>query len=356
MFQEEEEEEDEMMDSYDPNNNLMNSTSSNNPMMNSGDKDSSMNMSMQEEDDGAYEYYENNNQDEQESSVSAIDTYLAQKAQQERQYDEYASAYHPDDPTHQPAFYGYSENVGGSSLTGDKISSSGVKVPGSPLPADRLARKQRNFSRRGGFVHSTLLRSAVYACMSEEGGTTSTSTAPLTTSPPSAQKKNSSPRKRMRRTDRSTRVPPSASHSPPADDAVIARATDLLQKLCVQPLDGNDNTKSTATSSLRTRSGIHHRTSPPQRTRSIRRTTSSNSRTTTSSLSMMQQMQMQQMMMMSSRHSRDGSVDYDYNSNNHPIHEDFDRSAPIRRVSRRTSYASQISTGTDFDDDLDEFH
>ena len=34
----------------------------------------------------------------------------------------------------------------------------------------------------------------------------------------------------------------------------------------------------------------------------------------------------------------------------------IDRSAPIRRVSRRTSYASQISTGTDFDDDLDEFH
>lgn len=36
-----------------------------------------------------------------------------------------------------------------------------------PMPADRQARKQRSFSRRGGAVHSTLLKSAVLASMME---------------------------------------------------------------------------------------------------------------------------------------------------------------------------------------------
>ena len=34
-----------------------------------------------------------------------------------------------------------------------------------PMPADRLARKQRSFSRRGGVGHSQLLKSAVMAAM-----------------------------------------------------------------------------------------------------------------------------------------------------------------------------------------------
>ena len=250
---------------------------------------------------------------------------------------------------------------------------SGGIVPGSPLPADRLARKQRNFPRRGGFCHSALLKSAVMAYMSE-GGNNNNNNGPST---PNAihrgglipTSSNSSPRKRMRRTDGATvssahptggaatttavtgstnltsaasSLARSSSLSSSSaggggdvgcgggggpvialvdDDAVIARATDLLQRLCVKPLDHSDSPKSRHNMRRNPSSGGMLGSS---------RSGASLTPDTLSSCS-------------NNNNSRDGG--------------DFERKAPIRRVSRRTSYASQISTGTDYDDlDDDEFH
>lgn len=268
-------------------------------------------------------------------------------------------------------------------------------VPGSPLPADRLARKQRNFPRRGGFCHSALLKSAVMACMSEggdnvmnnrnssshssgsQGGLTASPTdhsggtisSPTTTGggllvsasstdlllwqlqiPNNSLSSSSSPRKRMRRSDAAT-VSANTSQSSHnslksadgetgshpqqqqqlkqhqqnqqnqkqqlVDEAVIERATDLLQRLCVRPLDRSDS------------SSRHMRGTPSNSHRQVANNNIRHPANSTSST----------------------------NTTNRCSDADFDRKAPVRRVSRRTSYNSQISTGTDFDDlDDDEFH
>lgn len=229
------------------------------------------------------------------------------------------------------SYYEYQEGVGGSSIVNETPlgAVSCVPVPGSPLPADRLARKQRNFPRRGGFAHSSLLRSAVYAHMSEVPSNPLNSATPagdsfdLMNAPPRSN--GNAPRKRVRRTDHATRMPLGGPSSSPGkigtkgaapssittENAYIDRATDLLQKLSVDSLDGSQGRGSrhlaTATARMAKLAGLSNHSSSR---RTIR------------------------------------IVDHD-----------FDRSEPIRRVSRRTSYQSQISTGTaDYEDDLDEFH
>ena len=47
----------------------------------------------------------------------------------------------------------------------DESQSTSTSARPCPMPADRLARKQRSFSRRGGVGHSQLLKSAVMAAM-----------------------------------------------------------------------------------------------------------------------------------------------------------------------------------------------
>ena len=290
----------------------------------------------------------------------------------------------------------------GSSSSGSSFGGGGGGVPGSPLPADRLARKQRNFPRRGGFCHSALLKSAVMACMSEGDATNRNNNggSSITASPDisaggggdltaadllqlqiPSNSLSSSPRKRMRRSDGATVIHPSgtphggasagggggselstttstgslcttptkptttaatttanmmmttsSSRTSPAplvdDDAVIARATDLLQRLCVKPLDHSDGS---SRHSRRTMSGSRHGGS--------------------SSTSI------HNMMLMSGTGSNSTGSPSNHTTNNNGRDADFDRKAPVRRVSRRTSYTSQISTGTDYDDlDDDEFH
>lgn len=125
------------------------------------------------------------------------------------------------------AYYGYEDRIS------SEILDSFPEGPGSPLPADRLARKQRLFVRRGGACHSTLLQSAVMACMSspkdDEGkpGFTSLDSASLLTSS-SGEGSTTSPRKRLRRTDK-----PKAM----VDDNVVAGASVLLASLSMSPLD-----------------------------------------------------------------------------------------------------------------------
>ena len=126
------------------------------------------------------------------------------------------------------AYYGYEDRIS------SEILDSFPEGPGSPLPADRLARKQRLFVRRGGACHSALLQSAVMACMSspkdDEGkpGFSSLDAQLMTTS----SGETSSPRKRLRRTDK----PKSA-----VDENVIAGASVLLASLSMSPLDANSS-------------------------------------------------------------------------------------------------------------------
>lgn len=139
------------------------------------------------------------------------------------------------------AFYGYEERLpsDGGPLQKDTF----PEGPGSPLPADRLARKQRLFVRRGGACHSALLQSAVMACMSspkEDDDKPGFSSMDIFTSssgdqdPPST----SSPRKRLRRTDKPKPATP--------DDSMIAGASVLLASLSMAPLDsGSMSTRAT---------------------------------------------------------------------------------------------------------------
>lgn len=118
------------------------------------------------------------------------------------------------------AYYGYGHEDRLSTHS-DEIMDSFPEGPGSPLPADRLARKQR----RGGHCHSGLLRAAVMACMSspkdDEGKPSIDSSALLTSS---SETSTSSPRKRLRRTDR------------PITDVAVQ-----LASLSMSPLDAGSN-------------------------------------------------------------------------------------------------------------------
>ena len=129
------------------------------------------------------------------------------------------------------AYYGYEDRIS------SEILDSFPEGPGSPLPADRLARKQRLFLRRGGACHSSLLQSAVMACMSspkdDEGkpGFSSLDAA-STTLLTSSSGEASSPRKRLRRTDKPKSV---------MDDKAVAGASVLLASLSMSPLDASSD-------------------------------------------------------------------------------------------------------------------
>lgn len=147
------------------------------------------------------------------------------------------------------AFYGYEDRISSEIL--DSFPEAGG-VPGSPLPADRLARKQRLFLRRGGACHSTLLQSAVMACMSspkddegKPGFSSLDSSASLLTSS-SGEASTTSPRKRLRRTDRPKAI---------VDDKVVAGASVLLASLSMSPLDASMSGSAGASD--------HHRRSSP---------------------------------------------------------------------------------------------
>uniref|UniRef100_A0A6U3BVB3 Uncharacterized protein n=1 Tax=Entomoneis paludosa TaxID=265537 RepID=A0A6U3BVB3_9STRA len=290
-----------------------------------------------------------------------------QSAPQSPIYDPSYSYFDDDDVEDDPqtlAYYEY-KPVEGSAMANDKPVGMSL-VPGPPLPADRLARKQRNFPRRGGFVHSSLLRSAVYACMSDGEGPSPETPNSLSVTDLLNGKggKHSSPRKRMRRTDHKTRLSRSNStatqeesptpngNSPTgapsaSEDAVIARATDLLQRLCVNSLDPSD----------------HKSGKPAQRPHRPRLVALKNhtgaSMLTSHSSSHNRRLLARRTLSVSSRHST-SRMDEGDDHNDEPDQDDdadFERAAPVRRVSRRTSYQSQISTGTaDYEDDLDEFH
>ena len=145
------------------------------------------------------------------------------------------------------AYYGYEDRIS------SEIMDNFPEGPGSPLPADRLARKQRLFVRRGGHCHSALLQSAVMACMSspkdDEGkpGFSSLDSSLLTSS---SSGENSSPRKRLRRTDK-----PKAA----VDEKVIAGASVLLASLSMSPLDAH------STSSHHDRFSSDFKRAPPVR-------------------------------------------------------------------------------------------
>ena len=126
------------------------------------------------------------------------------------------------------AYYGYEDRV-----STNEIMDNFPEGPGSPLPADRLARKQRHFGRRGGHCHSSLLHSAVMACMSspkdDEGKPSLDSSSIMLTS----SSDTSSPRKRLRRTDRQRKTQ--------VDEQVIAGASVMLASLSMAPLDSSGN-------------------------------------------------------------------------------------------------------------------
>eukprot|EP00977_Amphora_coffeiformis_P019906 scaffold7611_cov183-Amphora_coffeaeformis.AAC.1 len=150
------------------------------------------------------EEIENQYEDDDDESMNASSEYLSTSADA-------------------AAFYGYEDRVSTS-----EIMDNFPEGPGSPLPADRLARKQRHFGRRGGHCHSSLLHSAVMACMSspkdDEGKPSLDSSSLMLTS----SSETSSPRKRLRRTDR---------RKPQVDEQVIAGASVMLANLTMSPLD-----------------------------------------------------------------------------------------------------------------------
>ena len=95
-----------------------------------------------------------------------------------------------------------------------------------PMPADRQARKQRTFGRRGGACHSVLLKSAVIASMSsslddgdeEEILTNRTAMSAQERTPD----KHTSPRKRARHLEKEE-----------SEDHAIAKASEMLGTLSV---------------------------------------------------------------------------------------------------------------------------
>jgi len=273
-------------------------------------------------------------------------------------------------------YYGYSQGVEGSSIENDKPIGMSF-VPGSPLPADRLARKQRNFPRRGGFVHNSLLRSAVVAASdmnntnkiaANAGNTTATANMSLLLNSNSSSANNKiSPRKRMRRTDHATRMPANtdcsglttlSSHGKKnnnnlgtggsnhnkrnSDEAVIARATDLLEQLY---LNNNSNSHHSSTSRPQNSSSSSSPVRQPLRGTRSRRGGRRGADFLRSRSGHEQQPPPAPL-----------EVPFPQRAQRQHPEQDFERAAPVRRVSRRTSYSSQISTGTDYDDDLDEFH
>ncbi|EEC44730.1 predicted protein [Phaeodactylum tricornutum CCAP 1055/1] len=148
---------------------------------------------------------------------------------------------------------------------------SGTNCP--PMSPDRVARKQRSISRRGGACYATLLQSAVQASMSSfdptgsDGETDALGTSFVSLGSMFLQDGPASPRKRVRR----------LQDKKDNEDA-IEYASDLLGSLCVGPVDdASEETK--ASSSI------------------------------------------------------------------------GERKPPVRRVSRRTSYDSRVSDGTDFEFD-----
>ena len=162
------------------------------------------------EEDTETQYDDDEDDDDDDDSMNLSDDYLSTYAD-----TSYADA---------AAYYGYEDRVPTS-----EIMDSFPEGPGSPLPADRLARKQR--LRRGGHCHSSLLHSAVMACMAsprdDEGKPSMDSSLLLTSS-----SETSSPRKRIRRTDR-----PRAQ----IDEQVIAGASVMLASLSMAPLDSASN-------------------------------------------------------------------------------------------------------------------
>lgn len=111
-----------------------------------------------------------------------------------------------------------------------------------PMPADRQARKQRSFRRRGGAVHASLLKSAVLASMSLEfddsgedndnsgdgttrngiyrrGGVVSTTSAISLQSLQDALRAETSPRKRARRGRRTSEEAAQEDDDEDEDDA-----------------------------------------------------------------------------------------------------------------------------------------
>lgn len=88
------------------------------------------------------------------------------------------NCYADEDPTANAVNYGYGDDSISSgpstalSNTADAILTStfgdSSKDPYPPMPADRLARKQRLHGRRGGAGHSDLLKSAVLASMESQ--------------------------------------------------------------------------------------------------------------------------------------------------------------------------------------------
>jgi hypothetical protein len=177
-------------------------------------------------------------------------------------------------------------------------STSSLLVPGSPLPAERLARKQRLFVRRGGHCHASLLQSAVMACMSSpkdddedkpawDYSSDHTSTTTTTMDAAAIATGTTSPRKRLRRTDRPRAVFHSeimndddADNNNDNDDANnerkdeaeeegIAGASMLLASLTMSPLCGGGtmhsaNSIGSGTSSSR-RDGNFSRAPPIRR-------------------------------------------------------------------------------------------
>jgi hypothetical protein len=111
------------------------------------------------------------------------------------------------------------------------------------MSPDRLARKQRKFSRRGGACYASLLRSAVQASMSsshEDGPCASDdedfprvlsrhNSGSVVSVPDSNYAHVPNPHKRARKVD----VAWAPDSDAPTEEDVIARASDLLGHLCV---------------------------------------------------------------------------------------------------------------------------
>lgn len=204
----------------------------------------------------------------------------------------------------------------------------------TPLPPERMARKQRSFCRRDGQGHNSLLKSAVMAAMesnddddefngdpnnpfafrNRRNSCNSTNSGTVSIQSMQDTLRNScgdySSRKRARRTARtnSNRVPTTT----PEDAAAIQNASHLMESLCVGFKSAGSNHATTVSFPSSTVSSSH----------------SEQHDTITGSL----------------MYLANGSS---FNENNSRKHESFFRSPPIRRVSRKKSYDAGISD--DFD-------
>jgi hypothetical protein len=150
------------------------------------------------------------------------------------------------------ALYGYEDRIS-SEVQFQKDSF--PQGPGSPLPADRLARKQRVFNRRGGACHSALLHSAVMACMSSpKDDDDKPSFSVMDTSahhdgPPS-------PRKRLRRSDKARMA---------TDESMITGASALLASLSMSPLESSASNGTNSSSHHERKKGEEFERRPPVR-------------------------------------------------------------------------------------------